>query len=92
MNPKDKLTVDENGGSVSFPITIVPIKYGSVPVKVYVSNGVDNDAVERKLLVVVSRSNVLYIVYNNGWHLRRILAMHGNLLKLYTDQVRECCK
>lgn len=39
---------------MSFPITIVPINYGLVPVKVYASNGADVDAVERKLLVVVS--------------------------------------
>ena len=48
------IKIKGNGGTVSFPITIVPVKYGYIPIKVYISNGGDADAVERKLLVVVS--------------------------------------
>jgi len=52
---KNKLLVKGNGGTVSFPITIVPIKYGTVPVEVYMNYGINPEAVQRNLLVVVSR-------------------------------------
>nr|BAJ05269.1 complement component C3 precursor [Diadumene lineata] len=49
---KNKLLVRGKGGTASFPITIVPIKYGTVPVRVYMNYGINPEAVERKLLVV----------------------------------------